>query len=222
MPNLPSLIFFALQGQISLFLISFFGQTRSIAEVGALGRLGQIFLLLSGFNGVVLEPFMAKLPKERVLRTFLIVIAISSSICAVVILAGFLKPGLFLLLLGSKYASLRRETGWLLVGSCMGNLVGVIWTMNAARRWVFWTTSWFTIGLILATQITFLWLVRVDSTMHVVFFSAATSGAHLASMLFNSAYGYIRGPRVQIPEAMSLEEVQLDQEINVIAHADEI
>jgi O-antigen/teichoic acid export membrane protein len=66
LPSLPTLVFYALQGQISLFLISLFGQTRSVAEVGALGRLAQIFVLLGGFNGAVIEPFMARLPMERV------------------------------------------------------------------------------------------------------------------------------------------------------------
>lgn len=211
LPNLPSLIFFALQGQISLFLISFFGQTRSIAEVGALGRLGQIFLLLSGFNGVVIEPFMARLPKERVLRSFLIVLAAASAISAVICLAGFFEPRLFLLLLGARYASLQRETGWLVLASCIGYLVGVVWTMTAARRWIFWISSWVTIGLILTAQIVFLCLCRVDSTLHVIWFGVTTSAAYLVSVLFNSAYGFIRGPRIQIPEADASE--QLAEEI---------
>jgi O-antigen/teichoic acid export membrane protein len=202
MPNLPSLVFFALQGQISLFLISFFGQTRSIAEVGALSRLAQIFLLISGFNGAVIEPFVARLPKERVLRSFVTVLAVACAVCVLVCMLGFLDPKLLLLLLGGRYGSLRRETGWLVLGCCMSYLVGVIWTMSAARRWVYWTTSWVTIGLILATQLLFLWLVRVDTTMHVVWFGAATSAAHLVSMLFNSVYGFIRGPKVAISESI--------------------
>ena len=207
MPNLPALIFFSLQGQISLFLISFFGQTRSIAEVGALGRLGQIFLLLSGFNAAVIEPFIARLPKERVLRNYLIVLGASSAICVVICLAGFLEPKLFLLLLGAKYASLRRETGWLVLGSCMSYLVGVTWTMHAARRWIFWTTSWFTIGTILTAQTAFLYFFKVDSTIHVIYFGAVTSAANLVSNLFNGAYGYVRGPKIEIPEVVRVTQL---------------
>ena len=170
MPNLPSMVFFALQGQISLFLISFFGQTQSIAEVGALGRLGQLFLLMSGFNQAVIEPFMAKLPKERVLRSYLMILGIASAICCLLVVAGFMEPRILLLLLGSKYANLQKQTGWLIVSSCLAYLVGVTWIMGAARRWIYWTTSGVTIGMILVTQIVFLYLVRVDSTMHVVWF----------------------------------------------------
>jgi len=207
LPTLPSLIFFALQGQISLFLISFFGQTRSIAEVGALGRLGQIFLLLSGFNSAVIDPFMARLPKERVLRSFLVILAAASVISVVICLAGFFDPGVFLLLLGARYASLQRETGWLVLGSCISYLVGVVWTMTAARRWIFWTTTWITIALILTAQIVFLCLCRVDSTLHVIWFGVATSVAYLIAVLFNSTYGFIRGPRIKIPEAETSEQL---------------
>jgi hypothetical protein len=42
-PIIPGIIFTAVQGQISVLLITLFGQTKSIAEVAALGRLGQLF-----------------------------------------------------------------------------------------------------------------------------------------------------------------------------------
>jgi O-antigen/teichoic acid export membrane protein len=222
LPNLPSLVFFALQGQISLFLISFFGQTRSIAEVGALGRLGQIFLLLSGFNGAVIEPFMARLPKARVLQSYLTVLAVASSVCVVICMVGFFEPKLLLLLLGARYASLQRETGWLVLGSCMAYLVGVTWTMGAARRWIYWTTSWVTIATILTTQIVFLCLFKVDTTAHVVYFGVATSTAHLASMFFNGVYGYIRGPKIEIPEVSQVEQMQVERAVEQIVHAEEI
>jgi len=200
LPNLPSLIFFAMQGQISIYLISIFGQTRNIAEVGALGRLAQIFLLLSSFNTAVIEPFMARIPQHRVMRSYLTILSIAVGICAVICTIGFLYPGVLLILLGPRYASLRRETGWVVVASCMSYLVGVTWYMAAARRWIYWTTTWATIGTIIVTQLVFLSLVKVDSTMHAIWFGCATATAHFVSMLFNGVYGYLRGPKVGIPE----------------------
>ncbi len=170
LPNLPSLIFYALQGQIALFLISFFGRTRSIAEVGALGRLGQLFLLVSGFNGAVIEPFMARLPQKRVLRTYLLIAAAAVAVCVPICFVGFFDPKLLLLLLGHKYSSLSRETGWLVLSSCIGYLVGVLWVMTAARRWIYWTTTWTSISVILAAQILFLSRFRIDSTMNAILF----------------------------------------------------
>lgn len=214
MPTLPNLIFYALQGQISMFLISLFGQTRSIAEVGALGRLAQVFLLLGGFNSAVIEPYMARLPKERVLKSYLFVMAVAFAICAVLTTVGFTEPRLLLLLLGHRYASLQRETGWLVFGSCLAYAMGVAWTMTAARRWIYWTTTWVTIGTITVTQVVFLFICKVDTTAHVVYFGVATYAAHLASILFNSAYGYIRGPRIEIPEETAAEH--LARSVNLV------
>ena len=214
-PNLPSYIFFALQGQIALFLISFFGRTRNIAEVGALGRLGQLFLLLSGFNGAVIEPFMARQPEKRVLRNYLLVAAVATAICVPICLVGFGDPGLLLMLLGSKYASLNRETGWLIFTSCVGYLVSVLWTMTAARRWIYWTTTWTSIGIILSAQILFLWRFRVDTTLNAILFGLTTNVAYLAAVLFNSGYGFVRGPKIKIEDPAlqtSAEQVvNLDQ-----------
>ena len=208
LPNLPSLIFFSLQGQISLFLISLFGGTRSIAEVGALGRLAQLFLLFSGFNGTVIEPFIARLPDKQVLRYFLLIAACGTALAGSISLLGFYFPGLLLPLLGPRYASLHEDIGWVVLSSCIGYLVGVLWTMTAARRWIYWETTWVTIGCILLTQVTFAWRVGVTSTFHAVLFGVVTSGAYLLSTTLNCIYGYFRGPRIAIstpvaPESLS-------------------
>ncbi len=203
LPSLPSYLFFALQGQIALFLISYFGLTRSIAEVGALGRLGQAFLLLSGFNAAVIEPFMARLPNQRVLRSYLLIAATAAAICVPICSVGFLYPKSLLLLLGPKYSSLSRETGWLVLSSCVGYLVGLLTLMNAARRWVYWTMSFTDIGVVLAAQILFLCRFRVDTTINAILFGVTTNAAYLAATLFNTAYGYIRGPKIRIDDAAS-------------------
>lgn len=204
LPNLPSYLFFALQGQIALFLISFFGHTRNIAEVGALGRLGQLFLLLSGFNNTVIEPFMARQPEGKVLRAYLTIALSAAAICVPLCCVGFFAPQFLLLLLGSKYSSLSRETGWLVLSSCIGYLVGLLCLMNSSRRWIFWTTSVLDIVLVVTAQTVFLCLFRVDNTLNAILFGLSTNSAYLAGALFNSFYGRIRGPRIKIPSSAAL------------------
>jgi hypothetical protein len=220
LPNLPSLIFYALQAQISIFLISLFGQTRSIAEVGALGRLTQIFVLLAGFNGVVIEPFMARLPKERVLRNYLLVLSVATAIGVVLSSLGFLEPKFILLLLGPKYAGLQKEAGWLIFGSCLGYLMSIAWTMAAARRWVYWTTSWVSIGMIIATQLIFLSFFKLNSTLDVIYFGVATSASQLAAVLFNGVYGYVKGPKIHIPEAVQEQQIEAEHVVEQIAQSE--
>jgi len=207
MPNLPNIIFYGLQGQISLFLISFFGQTRSIAEVGALGRLGQLFILLSGFNSAVIEPYIARLRDEQVLKSIFTVLAGAICVSAIICCIGFFEPRFLLLLLGAKYASLQRETGWLVLGSCIGYVSTVIWTVCGARRWLFWTTTWVNVGTTIGAQIVFLMIFRVNTTLHVIWFGVASSCGYLVSAVFNLFFGYCRGPRIRLQEAAPGEPV---------------
>src|SRR4029077_14315603 len=62
-------IFFCLQGQITVFLISIFGrQVNSVAEVGALGRLAMIFAVLIHLLANVLAPAFARCQEATKLR----------------------------------------------------------------------------------------------------------------------------------------------------------
>ena len=71
LPAVPSVIFYALSGQLSVLLITIFGRTAGVASVGALGRLGQIFALLSQMNGILVEPYFARLKKAYLKANYL-------------------------------------------------------------------------------------------------------------------------------------------------------
>ncbi|MFM6372385.1 MAG: polysaccharide biosynthesis protein, partial [Dolichospermum sp.] len=44
---IPNSIFYTFQGQISIILISFFGNSQNIADIGALSRFSMIFALIT-------------------------------------------------------------------------------------------------------------------------------------------------------------------------------
>src|SRR5207244_10145013 len=98
-------------GQITIFLISFFAhQTSSIAEVGALGRLAMIFVVLANLLANIFVPAFARCQDRPRLRLLYLEIAGGVSLfCIVVIAAAAIFPDQFLFVLGSKYAHLRRE-----------------------------------------------------------------------------------------------------------------
>ena len=64
LPNVPQAVFYALQGQLALFLITYLGHTKGVASVGALARLGQLFAIFLQMNPLLTEPYFARLPKE--------------------------------------------------------------------------------------------------------------------------------------------------------------
>jgi hypothetical protein len=70
--------------------------------------------------------------------------------------------------------------------------------MTATRRWIYWTTTWVSGGLILAPQILFLSQFRVDSALKAVLFGLATNSAYLLAVFLNNVFGFIRGPKITI------------------------
>ena len=205
LPALPALIFGALQAQISLFLISIFGQTTGIAQVAALNRIAQVFLVLQAFNVAIVEPYIARLRRERVLLVYLGLIVLVSVCFVPVVLLSFTFPGAILCLLGSKYEGLGDVVGWLVLASCINYVATLAWIMNRARKWIFWSGTILEIVLVLAVQIGFLIVVGVRTTREAVMFTLASSCCLVAAHAYNAVYGFLRGPRV-LPGGQALDD----------------
>src|SRR5204863_3538053 len=104
-------VFFCLQGQITIFLISFFGsRATSVAEVGALGRLAMIFTVMGQVLTNIFVPAFARCQIRTKLRLqYFAIVAGVAACCTAVMAAAVVFPDQFLLILGSKYAHLQRE-----------------------------------------------------------------------------------------------------------------
>lgn len=192
LPATPAVIFAAFQSQISLFLISIFGHTTNIAEVAALGRLGQLFSVLMTFNMMVVEPYIARLNRGRLLQNYLGIFALAAALCVPVVLFAFAMPTPFLWLLGPKYKDLGGLVGWVVLASCINYLSGLIWIMNRARKWLFWSGSILEIVLLLAVQVAFVMLVGVHTTRDAVLLSFAASFCYVVAHGYVAFYGFAK------------------------------
>jgi len=195
LPAAPAIIFAAFQSQISLFLISIFGRTTNIAEVAALGRLGQLFAVLMTFNVVVVEPYIARLSRGRLLSIYLGIIAATAVFCIPVVLFAFTFPAPLLWLLGGNYKSLGSAVGWVVLAACINHLGGLMWIMNRSRRWLFWSGTILEIVLLLAVQVGFITIVGVHTTQQAVFFTFASSFCYVIAHGYVGIYGFMKGPR---------------------------
>ncbi|HWY40829.1 MAG TPA: hypothetical protein VNX27_08540 [Chthoniobacterales bacterium] len=162
-----SALFYCFQGQITVFLISFFGRADSVAEVGALGRLAMIFTVVMNMLTNVFVPAFARCRDKGKLRALYLLIAGGVALFgAGVLTAAAFFPEQFLFVLGNRYTHLHREL-LLMVGSAVVSAVGgTLWMLNASKAWV--TGSWLYIPLTLATQfvlIPFTDFSRVDSVL---------------------------------------------------------
>lgn len=188
-------IFFCLQGQITVFLISFFGRrVGSVAEVGALGRLAMIFVIISNLLTNIFVPAFARCQDARKLRwLYAGIIGGVGGFSALVIIGAALFPRELLFILGSRYAHLQRELLLMVAGSVLSALNGTFWALNASKAWIAW--SWLYIPLTLATQLVLIPFTDFSSVVGVLLFNLLSAVPCLGLNVVLSYRGF-RNPGV--------------------------
>ena len=188
-------LFYCFQGQITVFLISFFAhQARSVAEVGALGRLAMIFTVLMNMLTNVFVPAFARCQNKTKLRYLYVLIAGGVLLFSAIVLAaaGFF-PDQLLWVLGNRYAHLQRELVLMVGVSVITALAGTLWLLNASKSWI--SGSWLYIPLTLATQIALVPFTDFSSVAGVLTFNLISA---VPSLLLNLVLTY-RGFRNFVP-----------------------
>ena len=188
-------VFFCLQGQITVFLISFFGsRATSVAEVGALGRLAMIFAVMGQLLMNIFVPAFARCQSATRLRLqYFAIVGAVAGFCAVVIAAAAFFPNQFLFVLGDKYSHLQRELLLMIAGTVMNVLTGTLWLLNASKAWV--AGAWLYIPLTLATQIALIPYTDFSSVRQVLVFNLIST---VPNLLLNMVLSY-RGFRTFQP-----------------------
>ncbi|MEY2575404.1 MAG: hypothetical protein QOF80_891 [Verrucomicrobiota bacterium] len=185
-------VFFCFQGQITIFLLGFFGRVNAIAEVGALGRLGMVFTVLTNLLTNVFGPAFARCQDPKRLRwQYAAIVGGVTAFSLVLIAAAALFPGAFLFVLGAKYAHLERELVLMVGGAVVGALTGTFWTLNASKAWI--AGSWLYIPLTVGTQILLIPITNFSSVRSVLMFNLLSA---VPNLLLNLALS-IRGFRSQ-------------------------
>jgi O-antigen/teichoic acid export membrane protein len=182
-----SAVFYCFQGQITVFLISFFGrQAGSVAEVGALGRLAMIFTVLMNMMTNIFVPAFARADERKKLALLYVLIVGGVLLFSAAVLTGAaFFPDQFLFVLGNRYAHLHRELLLMVAGAVVSALSGALWLLNASKVWV--TGSWFYIPLTLATQVALIPFTDFSSVAGVLTFNLISL---LPGLVVNLALGY--------------------------------
>jgi O-antigen/teichoic acid export membrane protein len=180
-------VFFCLQGQITVFLISIFGrEVSSIAEIGALGRLAMIFAVLSHLLANVFAPAFARCQNAARLRwQYLAIVGAVAAFSVAIIAAAAFFPREFLFVLGNKYAHLERELLLMVAGAVITALASTLWSLNAAKAWI--AGSWLYIPLTLATQLALIPVTDFSSVTGVLSFNLISA---IPSLLLNVVLSY--------------------------------
>ena len=180
-------IFFCVQGQITVVLISFFGtRTSAVAEVGALGRLAMIFAIFGQLMTNIFVPAFARCQTATRLRfQFAAIVGSVIAFSAGVLLAAAFFPEQFLFVLGSQYSHLHRELVLMVAGTVANVLVGTLWVLNASKAWI--AGSWLYIPTTLATQILLIPFTDFTSVKGILLFNLISV---LPNLLVNIGLSY--------------------------------
>ena len=183
----PNAIFFCLQGQIAILLITVFGHhVGAVAEVGALGRLAMIFAVLGNLITNIFAPAFARCQEARKLGWLYTGIVGGVAGFSLVVLSGaILLPDEFLFVLGDRYSHLQRELLLMVGGAALNMITNTLWTLNASRAWI--VGSWLYVPLTLGTQILLIPFVDFSTVIGVLTFNLFSS---FPSLLLNIGLSY--------------------------------
>lgn len=118
--QLPTELFYVLQLQAVLIIISFFGTTNDTAAFGALSRIGQLLAPFSVLVGAYAVPHFVQC-KQHVLRSLLKWCALTAVPGIILVVLSIVYPEALLWLIGPNYANLNSE----LIVFCIGLVISL-------------------------------------------------------------------------------------------------
>jgi O-antigen/teichoic acid export membrane protein len=169
--TLPGTIYYCVSAQLTIWLISIYGSTASIAQIGALGRLTMLLTVLTTLFSTLIIPRFARLNENagillpRFFQTFVVLSVISAGITGIV----YLFPEQVLFVLGKDYANLGKEVVLSTLSGCIAMMVGIIYSLSVARGWILSPLISITLSVIL--QILLIKFFDLSNTRNVLLYS---------------------------------------------------
>ena len=191
LPTLPGAVYFALQGQIVIWLAATFAGTSSLAEVGALGRLGLLIGFFSGLAPVVFLPRLVRLADERLFRLRCLQFgAFLALVAAGLLAAARLAPRAFLALLGPRYGGLDAELVLVVASAGLTLVGGYAVAVNNARSWTRWQPI--AVAFLFVCQVALAATLPLGTTRGLLLFGLGSNAAGVLAQLVVAAVGFSR------------------------------
>jgi O-antigen/teichoic acid export membrane protein len=166
---LPNSIFFCLQSQITVWLITVFGNVNNVADVSALGRISMLFLVLHTTMDMIVMPRFSRIQEPNLLfRRYAVLIFGCLVVSSLALIAAALFSTQFLWLLGPKYSHLKPELILVMLSAVTNFVAGTMWGVNVSRAWI--KAAPLYIPVTLATQVLVLLVLDVSTVRGVLWF----------------------------------------------------
>ncbi|HSV61480.1 MAG TPA: hypothetical protein VLJ19_21530 [Variovorax sp.] len=176
----PGALYYAVSGQITVWLVSIFGSTLALAQVGALGRFSAVLSVFGAMFSTLALPRFARLPSDAgiLMSRFLLILSAVLLLSVLFPLIAYFFPAQVLLALGKDYAGLDYELFLCVVGGCVSMVVGVLYGLSVARGWV--VPFAFSISSSIAVQVLLVVMLDLSTSANVMLYS-----------LFNAVWGFV-------------------------------
>jgi O-antigen/teichoic acid export membrane protein len=185
--QVPYELYGVLSGQIGVLLLSVFGDSARVADVGALGRLAMIFTAMSSVLANVLVPRFARCSDLRRLKPlFVKILTLYSLSVSSVLLVGWLFPNQLVSILGHRYGDMGGECLLALSCSVSGAILGAVWGLNMSRGWI--VPAWVGVTVGLSSQALGIVIFDVRSVHGVLLMNLMANGVGLLLQLIASVY----------------------------------
>jgi O-antigen/teichoic acid export membrane protein len=187
--SLPNTIFFCLQGQVTLLILTLTRNPVGIADLTALGRLALLFAVFAVMFANMLAPrFTRCQDPDRLGKLYYLLVGGTLLALGPVVIAATLFPAPFLWLLGEKYAGLKEECAWVVAAGCLTQIVTVLWSLNSSKAWITIQAKMY-IPTILGVQAILALTLDLRQFHNVVMFTVYTAAAPVPLLLLDAIFG---------------------------------
>lgn len=187
-PIVPDTVYFALQGQLVVWLAALAGTTTQVAEVGALTRIGLLFAIPQSLASTYLIPKLAGRHGEEEFRSATVRYGLFVAVIAGAAMAlAWAVPGPFLALLGPRYEGLEEGFRLVVVASALGVLGTFFAQVNRIRGWT--KSLWAIISVTILGQAVYAASTPFATTTGVLRLGALASALLAAGHLLASLAG---------------------------------
>jgi O-antigen/teichoic acid export membrane protein len=188
-------LFFAYQGQITIWIISIFGSTEKVADVGALTRLAVLFAIISSVVTGLAGPTLARCSSLRnLVQLFAFELGAYIIFASILLALSVIFPEGLLWILGGKYMSLTHEVPLLVASAIIGGMATVVSTLALSRGWI-WQTWMIPISTVIV-QLLSANFFRLDTVAGVLWFGIFSSLPTLAMTSYMVIRGFVTSRRL--------------------------
>jgi O-antigen/teichoic acid export membrane protein len=185
--QIPYELYGIVQGQISLWLITIFGNANKIADLGAVTRVSLIFAIIPQVMNVILTPKLSRCLHAVRLRPLywkiFVGFVLFTAVCA---LPVFARPDLVMKLLGSQYNDIRSDLFLAVFLYAIWSLQGGAMAMNMSRGWV--VPAYYGITATVLTQVVTFTTLNLSTLRGVLLSGVAVAAISLVIQLVGSEY----------------------------------